>query len=122
MLSWVVGKTTNDLSFSLYGLPIGRFGNKILTPYYAAKFGSSGLTEALKREAAEFNVKVTSVYLGSIASDLDVDDDERKLLKAYGNKRVHVKSVVDVVNFIANQPSNTLIDEVVISPIGDFSM
>lgn len=106
---------------SSYRHGIGRFGNKILTPYYAAKFGSSGLTEALKREAAEFNVKVTSIYLGSIASDLDIDDDENKLLKAYGKKRVHVKSVVDIVNFIANQSSNTLIDEVIISPIGDFS-
>jgi len=56
----------------------------------------------------------------SIASDLDIDDSEEKLLKKHGSRRVHVKSVVDSIIFILNQPNNTLIDEIIISPPGDF--
>ena len=78
------------------------------------------MSEALKHEASKHNVKVTSVYLGSIASDLDIDDTEEKLYKKHGIKRVHVKSVVESIIFIANQPKNTMIDEVIISPLGDF--
>lgn len=91
----------------------------VLTPYYTAKFGVSGLTESLKREAVRYGIKVTSVYLGSIASDLDIDDSEDKLLKTHESERVHVKSVVDSILFILKQPKNTIIDEIVISPPGD---
>ena len=94
---------------------------KVLTPYYTAKFGASGMIEALKKEAIKYGVKVTSVYLGSIASDLDIDDSEQKLLKTHGSERVHVKSVADSIIFIANQPKNTIIEEIIISPPGDFS-
>ncbi len=109
-----------SLLTSSYRHGIGAFEGKVLTPYYAAKFGASGMTEALKHEASRYNIKVTSVYLGSIASDLDIDDSEGKLHKKHGTKRVHVKSVVDSIIFIANQPKNTMIDEIIISPLGDF--
>jgi len=109
-----------SLLTSSYRHGIGSYNNKVLTPYYTAKFGTSGMSEALKHEASKHNVKVTSVYLGSIASDLDIDDAEEKLHKKHGIKRVHVKSVVESVIFIANQPRNTMIDEVIISSLGDF--
>ncbi len=99
---------------------VGVFEGKVLTPYYTAKFGVSGMAEALKKEAIKTGVKVTSVYLGSIASDLDIDDSENKLLKTHGAERVHVKSVADSIVFILKQPKNTIIDEIIISPPGDF--
>ena len=99
---------------------VGEFEGKVLTPYYTAKYGVSGMTEALKKDVIKQGIKVTSVYLGSIASDLDIDDPEEALFKKHGSGRVHVKSVVRCINFILKQPKNTIIDEIIIAPPGDF--
>jgi len=108
-----------SLLTSTYRYGINEWEGRVLTPYYVAKFGVSGLTEALKIEAKKYKVKVTSLYLGTIASDLDIDDPEETLLAKYKNNKVHVKSVVDVVLFAINQPSVTSIEEIIIAAIGE---
>jgi NAD(P)-dependent dehydrogenase (short-subunit alcohol dehydrogenase family) len=47
----------------------GRVGNAGLTMYQAAKFGLGGFTEALAKEVAPLNIKVTSVEPGGFRTD-----------------------------------------------------
>ena len=74
--------------------PIGEFRGKVLTPYYAAKFGETGMMEALKTEGRKFNVKAIPVFLGNVASRLDIDDPDEQMKQFHG-QNIQVKVVVD---------------------------
>ena len=82
------------------------FNGTILTPYYAAKFGEAGMTEALKLEAKKYDVSVTSLYLGTIASNFDIDDPEEKI-KELDHPAVHVKEVVDTIENLIKREDKT---------------
>ncbi|MFT3934891.1 MAG: SDR family NAD(P)-dependent oxidoreductase [Chitinophagaceae bacterium] len=47
----------------------GRVGNAGLTIYQAAKFGLQGFTEALNKEVAQLNIKITSVEPGGFRTE-----------------------------------------------------
>lgn len=94
--------------------PIGEFREKVLTPYYTAKFGETGMMEALKAEGRKYNIKSIPVFLGNVASRLDIDDPEEQM-KQFTGPIIHVKVVVDAIAAIIKEnkyiPSITLKSE-----------
>lgn len=94
------------------------FNGTILTPYYAAKFGEAGMTEALKLEAKKYGVHVTSLYLGTIASKLDIDDPEEKI-KELDHPAVHVRKVVDTIASLLKKKENEIDPTITIEAEGE---
>jgi short-subunit dehydrogenase len=72
--------------------------------YNASKWSQSGFSKAITEEAAEYGVRVTSFYPGTINTKLF-----EKAGLDLGNNYMEIQDVVASVEFILNQPKNVII-------------
>jgi len=84
----------------------------LYTVYSAAKFGVRGFTEALRREAAPFGVKVSAIYPGSAATEFQTHIGQNKAKRRFKTPRWLTLSADDVAQAVvglAKRPRRTLI-------------
>ena len=80
--------------------------------YSAAKFGVRGFTEALRREAAPFGVKVSAIYPGSAATEFQTHIGRNKAKRRFKTPRwlsLTAEDVGSAVVDLAKRPRRSLI-------------
>ncbi|MEE9166504.1 MAG: SDR family oxidoreductase [Candidatus Neomarinimicrobiota bacterium] len=82
--------------------------------YSAAKYGLRGLADTLRLEVRKFNIKVTSVYPGSVDSSwwdkFDYDFPRKQMIS--------VESVVDAVWGAISQTGRSVVEEIFVRQVG----
>jgi len=84
----------------------------LYTVYSAAKFGVRGFTEALRREAAPFGVKVSAIYPGSAATEFQTHIGQNKAKRRFKSPRwlsLTADDVARAVVDLAKRPRRSLI-------------
>ena len=84
----------------------------LYTVYSAAKFGVRGFTEALRREAAPFGVKVSAIYPGSAATEFQTHIGQNKAKRRFRSPRWLSLTADDVARSVvdlAKRPRRRLI-------------
>jgi NADP-dependent 3-hydroxy acid dehydrogenase YdfG len=84
----------------------------LYTVYSAAKFGVRGFTEALRREAAPFGVKVSAIYPGSAATEFQTHIGQNKAKRRFKTPRwlsLTAEDVAHAVVVLAKRPRRSLI-------------
>ena len=84
----------------------------LYTVYSAAKFGVRGFTEALRREAAPFGVKVSAIYPGGAATEFQKHVGQNKAKKRFrtpGWLALSAEDVARAVVRLAKRPRRSLI-------------
>jgi short-subunit dehydrogenase len=84
------------------------------TAYGASKFGALGFTNALREEVRNKGVKVISVMPGAVETTA-WDEEERE---EYHEKMMQPEDIAQAIVGILRQPQRTLIEEIVLRPIG----
>jgi NADP-dependent 3-hydroxy acid dehydrogenase YdfG len=84
----------------------------LYTVYSAAKFGVRGFTEALRREANPFGVKVSAIYPGSAATEFQTHIGQNKAKRRFKSPRwlsLTADDVARAVVDLAKRPRRSLI-------------
>jgi len=84
--------------------------------FTATKYALSGFGRSLAKEIIADGIRVTNLYPGSIASDLDIDDTPVILNKKYGITKMSLRDITDTVVFVLSKP-DMHIDEIVMTPL-----
>jgi NAD(P)-dependent dehydrogenase (short-subunit alcohol dehydrogenase family) len=84
------------------------------TAYGASKFGALGFTNALREEVRDKGIKVVAVMPGAVETSA-WDEQERD---AYHSRMMQPEDIAQAVSDILRQPQRTMIEEIVIRPIG----
>ncbi len=91
----------------------GLLGNPQISGYNATKFAVRGFSEALFKELRYDNIKVSTMFPGSIATDFFENADA-------GNTHpnmMHPSDVADTLIHLLETPDNLLINEVTLRPL-----
>lgn len=91
----------------------GLIGNPELSLYNASKFALRGFSEALMKEVRSYGIKVTTLFPGSIQTQLF---DSTSHFKGSPNK-MNPKEIADLILFILKTSDNFLIDEITLRPL-----
>jgi NADP-dependent 3-hydroxy acid dehydrogenase YdfG len=84
----------------------------LYTVYSAAKFGVRGFTEALRREAAPFGVKVSAIYPGGAATEFQKHSGQNKAKQHFKTPKWLSLSADDIARAVvglAKRPRRSLI-------------
>ena len=97
------------------GSEAGLLGAKNGSLYCAAKFGLRGFSEALSKDVANKNIRVSIINPGMIRTDFfenlnfEPGNDEENA--------INIKDVSSTVAYILNLSRNTIVDEINLSPL-----
>ena len=97
------------------GSEAGLLGAKNGSLYCAAKFGLRGFSEALSKDVANKNIRVSIINPGMIRTDFfknlnfEPGDDEENA--------INIKDVSSTVAYILGLSRNTIVDEINLSPL-----
>ncbi len=83
------------------------------TAYGASKFGALGFTNALREEVRDKGIKVVSVMPGATETPSWGDETEE-----YHDRMMQPEDIAQAILDILNQPQRTLVEEIVLRPIG----
>ncbi|WP_421774019.1 SDR family oxidoreductase [Gracilimonas sp.] len=93
---------------------MGKYVMKNATVYSASKFAIQGFTKALVEEQRRGNTKFSLLYLGGV--DTPFWDDDRVNMKVKKDMMLTPDEVAEAVFYAVNQPSGSVMNEVVIQP------
>jgi NADP-dependent 3-hydroxy acid dehydrogenase YdfG len=93
---------------------LGKHAMKNASVYSASKFAVAGMTKALVEEQRRGKIKFTLMYLGGV--DTPFWDDERVGMRVQKDKMLSPEEVAKAVYYAANQPAQSVMNEVVIQP------
>ncbi|MGN8226332.1 SDR family oxidoreductase [Gracilimonas sp. BCB1] len=93
---------------------MGKYVMKNASVYAASKFAIQGFTKALVEEQRRGNTKFSLLYLGGV--DTPFWDDERVNMKVRKDMMLTPDEVAEAVFYAVNQPSGSVMNEVVIQP------
>jgi NADP-dependent 3-hydroxy acid dehydrogenase YdfG len=99
----------------------GRFANKGSAVYNMTKFGVTAVSEALRQEVLEFNIRVTCVEPGFVATELQ-SHNEGEPAEAIEEMREDIGDVLeaeDIANAIVYalaQPKHVSLNEILVRP------
>lgn len=91
----------------------GLLGNPQISGYNATKFGLRGFSEALFKELRYDNIKVTTLFPGSISTNFF---ENAKGIDVHDNM-LHPDDVADTLVHVLETPDNFLIDEITMRPL-----
>jgi NADP-dependent 3-hydroxy acid dehydrogenase YdfG len=94
------------------GSILGKTGKAESTAYCATKFGVQGFSEALMLELRHFNIKVTCVNPGSIATDFFKTSG----ITSHENM-LQPEALADTIVHVLETPDNMLIQEMTLRPL-----
>ena len=84
------------------------------TAYGASKFGALGFTNALREEVREKGIKVVAVMPGAVETP-SWDEEERN---EYHDQMMQPEDIAQAIVAILNQPQRTMVEEIILRPIG----
>ena len=96
------------------GSEAGLFGAKNGSLYCAAKFGLKGFSEALSKDVANKNIRVSIINPGMVRTDFF-----KKLNFEPGNDEqntISIKDISSTIVYILNLSRSTIVDEINLSP------
>ena len=82
--------------------------------YAATKFALTGFTKALVEEAKRTGIKFSLLHLGGVNTEFW--DDERVNMRVKKEAMLSTDEVAKAVYYAVNQPSGSVMNEVVIQP------
>ncbi|MTI15419.1 SDR family oxidoreductase [Sansalvadorimonas verongulae] len=89
--------------------------------YCGTKFGVHGLSETLREEVADDNVRVVTIAPGAVETELLGHTTSDEVISGYEDWKTSIggaivpKDIADSISFIYNMPQNVCIRELVIS-------
>lgn len=92
----------------------GKYPMKNSSVYSASKFAVTGFTKSLVEEHKRSGVKFTLMHLGGV--DTPLWDDSRVDMRVRKDKMLTTEEVGKAVYYAANQPEDSVLNEVVIQP------
>lgn len=91
---------------STAGMPNYEIDTSIASvPYFAAKWGQAGFSEALRDDVKHSGIKVSTIYPGSFASSSTLEDSPETVAEQFGTEVLGVKDVVETILFCAARPN-----------------
>ena len=93
---------------------MGKYVMKNTSVYAASKFAIQGFTKALIEEQRRGKTKFSLLYLGGV--DTPFWDDERVGMKVIKDLMLTTEEVADAVYYAVDQPSGSVLNEMVIQP------
>ena len=88
----------------------GRKGWAGAAAYCAAKFGLTGLSQAINAEGAEHGIRCCVLYPGGMDTDWTADDHPEFLAPT---------AVADIIAAVVSQPTGVIVNERVVTPPGE---
>ncbi|MEX0723177.1 MAG: SDR family oxidoreductase [Gracilimonas sp.] len=107
-------KEDEPISVVMFPGTMGKYVMKNASVYAASKFAIQGFTKALIEEQRRGKIKFSLLYLGGV--DTPFWDDERVNMKVKKEMMLTPEEVADAVFYAVNQPSGSVLNEVVIQP------
>lgn len=102
---------------SVAGLRVSSGGG---TVYSATKFAVKAISEGLRAEMAEHNIRVTTLYPGAVASELTSGTRDpvarARLEKYYAENEISADAVARAIAYAITQPADVAINEITIRP------
>lgn len=96
------------------GSTVGQYCAARSVVYTATKFGIWGLARAIRPLCRKNGIKVTTLFPGSIASEMAICEDDLAVRQKYGGKRMPPGDLVHVVRTALDLSDMSLIEELVI--------
>jgi len=93
---------------------LGKAVMKNTSVYSASKYAVSGFTKALVEEQRRGNIKFSLLYLGGV--DTDFWDNPNISMRVKKDKMLTTQEVAKAVYYAASQPSQSVLNEIVIQP------
>ena len=99
----------------------GKRGFAGLAVYSGTKFYIEGFTQALRQEMIEYNVRITNIQPGDVATKLagrstDQEAKEKYDFSQAGHKILDPEDVAKTVLFTLSQPTHVALNEILIEP------
>ena len=107
-------KEDEPTSVVMFPGTMGKYVMKNASVYAASKFAIQGFTKALVEEQRRGNTKFSLLYLGGV--DTPFWDDDRVNMRVKKDMMLTPDEVADAVFYAVNQPSGSVMNEVVIQP------
>lgn len=89
--------------------------------YSGTKFAVKAIMETLREEVAQ-TIKVTTIYPGATRSELGHDITSPRIRAMYGNlegmPKLNEEAIADAAVYAISQPGNTVVNEIVVRPLG----
>lgn len=89
--------------------------------YNAAKFGETALTDVMRMEFAEHNVRVCQVDPGRVATDFSINrfkGDEARAAEVYADKlNLVAEDIGETIRWIADRPAHMDVESIMIRPL-----
>lgn len=94
------------------GSILGSIGQPNASAYCTTKFGIEGFSEVLFKELRDYNIKVTCLNPGSIATDFF----SMSGVKSHENM-LHPEDLAGTITYLLETPDNLLIDKLTVRPL-----
>lgn len=107
-------KEDEPTSVVMFPGTMGKYVMKNASVYAASKFAVQGFTKALIEEQRRGKTKFSLLYLGGV--DTPFWDDERVNMRVKRDMMLTPEEVADAVFYTSNQPSGSVVNEVVLQP------
>ena len=107
-------KEDEPTSVVMFPGTMGKYVMKNASVYAASKFAIQGMTKALVEEQRRGKTKFSLLYLGGV--DTPFWDDERVNMRVKKDMMLSPDEVADAIFYAVNQPSGSVMNEVVIQP------
>lgn len=107
-------KEDEPTSVVMFPGTMGKFVMKNASVYAASKFAIQGFTKALIEEQRRGKTKFSLLYLGGV--DTPFWDDERISMRVKKEMMLTTGEVADAVFYAIDQPSGSVLNEMVIQP------
>ncbi len=104
-------KTTSTHIINI-GSIMGTVGKEAATAYASSKFAVQGFSDSLFKELRVFDIKVSCVNPGSIATDFF----QKSGIESHGNM-LHAEDVAQTIMHLLETPDNVLIDNITLRPL-----
>ena len=85
--------------------------------YVASKTGVAGFTASLRKEVADWNITVTLINPGQIASEMVTENAEEKELAVQGGTMLRPDDVAEAIRFSLSLPAHVALQEMELVPI-----
>ncbi|MFP8487736.1 SDR family oxidoreductase [Gracilimonas sp. Q87] len=107
-------KEDEPTSVVMFPGTMGKFVMKNASVYAASKFAIQGFTKALIEEQRRGKTKFSLLYLGGV--DTPFWDDKRISMRVKKEMMLTTEEVADAVFYAVDQPSGSVLNEMVIQP------
>lgn len=107
-------KEDEPTSVIMFPGTMGKYVMKNASVYAASKFAIQGFTKALIEEQRRGKTRFSLLYLGGV--DTPFWDDDRVNMRVKKDMMLTTKEVADAVFYAVDQPSGSVLNELVIQP------